>query len=154
MEHRGFSRLIDVVNIILERSRSRGDQASSDHAIISEDDCSVIADLLKALFNLSCGYEERNDLDEEEVSLLCKMAELLQILILIDSGNHVNKELVVGNCVNVLTSFKGEWMSALIGSIPKDFTPSDYKEIEYDGNNMNACQTLLHYLDYALEKVI
>ncbi len=144
--------------MILEQRRPDEEAAASSSTSgtstkLSDDEVAILANLLKALFNLSCGYEEKRIFDEEEEALLIKLAELVQILILVDVNHHNSKEVVVGNCINLLTNFKGEWTDPLIGPVPKDFVPDEFKEIEYDGSNMNACQTLLDYLNHALDKV-
>ena len=44
-------------------------------------------------------------------------------------------------------------MTPLMEPFDKEFVGSNVKEIEYDGKNMNAPQTLLDYLDHSLNQV-
>lgn len=45
-------------------------------------------------------------------------------------------------------------MTPLMEPFDKEFVGTNVKEIEYDGKNMNAPQTLLDYLDHSLNQVI
>ena len=44
-------------------------------------------------------------------------------------------------------------MTPLMEPFDKEFVGTNVKEIEYDGKNMNAPQTLLDYLDHSLNQV-
>ena len=57
------------------------------------------------------------------------------------------------NCVNLLTNYQGDWTNPLIEPFDKAFATADLQEVEYDGNNMNAPQILLDFLDHNLTKV-
>ena len=65
VEHRALSRLTDILNIILERTKESGQPN------FPEGELMVTLDVLKALFNLTC-YLDNHTCDEEENSLLGK----------------------------------------------------------------------------------
>ena len=135
IEHCGLSRLADT----LERLQSNG--------IASEKEVTAINDVLKALFNLTCGYEDKN-CDEEEVKLMERLSGLIRDLILLEVSNGENKFTLVGNCVNLLTNYNGAWTHALIeGNVKQNI-----EEIEYDGKNMNVIKIMVQYLDHSLSK--
>lgn len=146
VEHRALSRLTDILNIILERTKESGQSNFPEGELI------VSLDVLKALFNLTC-YLDNHTCDEEENSLLVKLCQIIQTLIITPVSTGDKKFELVGNCVNLLTNYKGEWTNPLIEPIDKEFVGNDLKEIEYDGSNMNAPQILLDYLDHNLNKI-
>jgi len=143
VEYRALSRLTNILENLLENAKNSSE--------LSEDEIVAICDILKALFNLTCGYEEK-ECDEEETSLLVKICKILQTLIIVKVSNHEKKTSIVSNCVNLLTNYQGEWTNPLIEPFDKAFATADLQEVEYDGNNMNAPQILLDFLDHNLTK--
>ena len=51
VEYRALSRLTNILENLLENAKTSSD--------LSEDEIVAICDILKALFNLTCGYEEK-----------------------------------------------------------------------------------------------
>jgi len=143
VEYRALSRLTNILENLLENAKNSSD--------LSEDEIIAICDILKALFNLTCGYEEK-ECDEEETSLLVKICKIIQTLIIVNVSNVDKKTNIVSNCVNLLTNYQGEWTYPMIEPIDKAFTTEDLQEVEYDGKNMNATQILLDFLDHNLTK--
>jgi len=143
VEYRALSRLTNILENLLENAKTSSD--------LSEDEIVAICDILKALFNLTCGYEEK-DCDEEETSLLVKICKIIQTLIIVKVSNVDRKTSIVSNCVNLLTNYQGEWTHPLIEPFDKAFATEDLQEVEYDGKNMNAPQILMDFLDHNLTK--
>ena len=104
-------------------------------------------DVLKALFNLTCGYEDK-DCDEEETLLMERLCGITRDLMLLEIPYGENRFSLVGNCVNLLTNFKGAWTSPLIEANIE----ANIEEIEYDGKNMNVTKIMIQYLDHSLSK--
>ena len=86
VEYRALSRLTNILENLLENAKNSSD--------LSEDEIVAICDILKALFNLTCGYEEK-ECDEEETSLLVKICKILQTLIIVKVSNHEKKTSIV-----------------------------------------------------------
>ena len=89
VEHRGLSRLTDVLNIILERAKK------SVNVSIPEEELLATLDVLKALFNLTCSFDNRK-CDEEENSLLIKLCHIVQTLLIIQLSTGDRKFDLVG----------------------------------------------------------
>ena len=134
VEHRGLSRLIDVIDRLKQEK-------------LDDNQLNAFNDVLKALFNLTCGYEEKV-CDEEETALMDRLACLIRDLILMEVDNGEKKFTLVGNCVNLLTNFQGKWTASLIDKIMEP----EQEMIEYDGKNMNTIQILIQYLDHSISK--
>ena len=134
VEHRGLSRLIDVIDRLKQEK-------------LDDNQLNAFNDVLKALFNLTCGYEEKV-CDEEETVLMERLACLIRDLILMEVDNGEKKFTLVGNCVNLLTNFQGKWTASLIDKIMEP----EQEMIEYDGKNMNTIQILIQYLDHSISK--
>ena len=86
VEYRALSRLTNILENLLENAKNCSE--------LSEDEIVAICDILKALFNLTCGYEEK-ECDEEETSLLVKICKILQTLIIVKVSNHEKKTSIV-----------------------------------------------------------
>ena len=86
VEYRALSRLTNILENLLENAKTSSD--------LSEDEIVAICDILKALFNLTCGYEEK-DCDEEETSLLVKICKIIQTLIIVKVSNVDRKTSIV-----------------------------------------------------------
>ena len=86
VEYRALSRLTNILENLLENAKNSSE--------LSEDEIVAICDILKALFNLTCGYEEK-ECDEEETSLLVKICKILQTLIIVKVSNHEKKTSIV-----------------------------------------------------------
>lgn len=137
VEHRGISRLTDVIDRLKAQENST-----------SDNELNAFNDVLKAMFNLTIGYEVKV-CDEEETVLMNRLSCLIRDLILMEVENGEKKFTLVGNCVNLLTNFQGTWTGSLIDKI----TTSDEQEmIEYDGKNMNTIQILIQYLEHSISK--
>jgi hypothetical protein len=92
VEHRALNRLIDVLELILEKTKAK---LMESLACLDDEEVSVIADVLKALFNLTCGYEDK-DCDEEEESLMRRLCEIVQSLIIVSLASNDQKFKLVG----------------------------------------------------------
>lgn len=180
VEYRGLSRLTDLLQMVLDMALDRtvtnlsaksiaessvGNNEGEDddekdknlHVELSEDDVLITLDVLKALFNITCGYDTKEAAscatgDEEEQSQLRQLARILHLLLNIGTTLPENKIMVVSNCVNLLTNYPWACTEPLIAPLNKDFSPSDLEEIEYDGACMNVPQTLVDFLDATLNK--
>ena len=86
VEYRALSRLTNILETILENAKNSSD--------LSEDEIVAICDILKALFNLTCGYEVK-ECDEEETSLLVKICKIIQTLIIVNVSNVDKKSNIV-----------------------------------------------------------
>ena len=86
VEYRALSRLTNILENLLENAKNSSD--------LSEDEIIAICDILKALFNLTCGYEEK-ECDEEETSLLVKICKIIQTLIIVNVSNVDKKTNIV-----------------------------------------------------------
>ena len=89
VEHRALSRLTDILNIILERTKESGQSNFPEGELI------VTLDVLKALFNLTC-YLDNHTCDEEENSLLVKLCQIIQTLIITPVSTGDKKFELVG----------------------------------------------------------
>lgn len=100
LDHRGLIRLTDVLDMMLEK-------AKESEAIVTEDEFLVLIDVLKALFNLTCGYDDRV-CDEEEASLMKRVAKIIQTLIMINLAYGENKYGLVGyaHCSKMALTFE------------------------------------------------
>ena len=134
VEHRGLSRLMDVIGRF-------------DGMTQLDNDLNAINDILRALFNLTCGFEDKV-CDEEETIGMEHLCGLTRDLISTTVENGEKKSTLVGNCVNLLTNFQGPWTGPLLEKSVK----AEEEEIEYDGKNMNTIYILVQYLDHSLSK--
>ena len=94
VEHRALSRLTDILNIILERTKESGQSNFPEGELI------VTLDVLKALFNLTC-YLDNHTCDEEENSLLVKLCQIIQTLIITPVSTGDKKFELVGWVLNL-----------------------------------------------------
>lgn len=145
IEHRALSRLTSTLENIMESAKAPSK--------LSEEESVCICDILKALFNLTCGFDEKQ-CDEEESSLMIRLSKTLQSLILLQMDNVEKKTNIVWNAVNLLSNYQGSWTAPLIEAFNKDFAADDEEDIEYDGKIMNAIHVLVNFLDHQLTKVI
>ena len=86
VEYRALSRLTNILETILENAKNSSD--------LSEDEIVAICDILKALFNLTSKYDEK-EIDEEETSLLVKICKIIQTLIIVNVSNVDKKTSIV-----------------------------------------------------------
>lgn len=93
VEHRAISRLTDILNVILHRSKKT--ESGIARTSFPEEELLVTLDILKALFNTLCIMENR-DQDEEETSLLLKLCQILQTFILVEISTGERKFDLVG----------------------------------------------------------
>ena len=95
VEHRALSRLTDILNIILERTKESG------QSNFPEGELMVTLDVLKALFNLTC-YLDNHTCDEEENSLLVRLCHIIQTLIISPVSTGDKKFELVGYVLLIL----------------------------------------------------
>ena len=86
MDHEALSRLSNILEKTLLTAKATP---------MSDDDVMLTCDILKALFNLTCGYDEKLDCDKEESDLLKRICKVLQSLILVKMSTAENKSNIV-----------------------------------------------------------
>ena len=86
VDHEALSRLSNILEKALLTAKATP---------MSDDDVMLTCDILKALFNLTCGYDERVDYDREESDLLKRICKVLQSLILVKMSTAENKSNIV-----------------------------------------------------------
>ncbi len=87
VEHQALSRLTASLELLLESAKVA-------ESALSDEQTGAMCDILKALFNLTCGYENKT-CDEEESAVFNHLGQLLQTLVIVDIPNVEQKTHIV-----------------------------------------------------------
>lgn len=160
LHHRGVSRLTDVLRLILTNAKDRSLSndatacASVTSPALTDEEVTVISDVLKVLFNLTIVGDELNQSrkDEEETSELLELAKLVNIFLTMATVTLAKKSSLVCNCINLLTNYPLDCLEPLRGPLNAEYVGvSEIQLIEFDGACMNAAWTILNYVSSILD---
>jgi len=137
--HDGLKTLRDALNDILD-NKSEMEEPS-----LNEEDCLVICEILKVVFNLTV------DSKPDETKDITLVSATLNRLLRINIPDFDSKLKVVNNCINVVTNMEGkvEAFKALV--TPSDILLPAEPDVLYEGVVVNTIQSFLDFLTHKID---
>lgn len=165
-ELHGITYLMEVLDLILKMSaendnelhtsRRRGNRPwsgrFSDVPCLTDNEVDLSCEVLKILFNLTIHVDKKN-LDEEEEAHFLRLVSILHDILVCPTYTKEKKEELHNHTVNLLTNMPPSCFEELLMPLNEGAVGGhDNKDIEYDGQNMEAIVVLLDFLDRRLDK--
>uniref|UniRef100_T1JDW5 LysM domain-containing protein n=1 Tax=Strigamia maritima TaxID=126957 RepID=T1JDW5_STRMM len=167
-ELHGLTYLMEVLDLILKTSAERNyDDARScnrsrsgrvhDVPYLNDEEADLACEVLKTLFSLTM-HVDKNNLDEvrvkkEEEAHFLRMVSILHDILICPTHTKEKREEVQNHTVNLLTNMPAVCYDELLTPLSDGAVGGyDNKDVEYDGQNMEAVVILLDFLDRRLDK--
>jgi len=140
--HEGLSTLREALEEIL------GAKYDMEEPSLDEEDCSIICEILKVVFNLTV------DSKTEETRDLTLLSGTLNRILRVKINNFDQKLKVVNNCINVITNMeaKVEAFKALVE--PSDILLPAEPDIIFEGIVVNIIQSFLDFLTHKIDNTL
>jgi len=140
--HQGLSTLREALEEIL------GAKYDMEEPSLDEEDCSIICEILKVVFNLTV------DSKTEETRDLTLLSGTLNRILRVKINNFDQKLKVVNNCINVITNMeaKVEAFKALVE--PSDILLPAEPDMTFEGIVVNTIQSFLDFLTHKIDNTL
>jgi len=140
--HEGLKTLRDALDDILNG------KTEMEEPSLTEDDCLVVCEILKVVFNLTV------DIKTDETKDLTLVSATLNRLLRINITDFDSKLKVVNNCINVVTNMEGnvEAFRALVK--PTDILLPAEPDLVYEGLVVNTIQSFLDFLTHKIDNTL
>jgi len=136
--HEGVKLLCTTIDDIIKEKSSKDEQS------LGEEECSLICEILKVIFNLTLNSKVEDT--EELVQVAMTLNKTLRTAI----GNFDSKLKVVNNCINVITNMEGK-SDAFKELLKPVEMPTAEKDIMYEQIIVNNVQTFLDFLTFKID---
>uniref|UniRef100_A0A224YZ65 Signaling protein ric 8/synembryn regulates neurotransmitter secretion n=1 Tax=Rhipicephalus zambeziensis TaxID=60191 RepID=A0A224YZ65_9ACAR len=123
-----------------------GDDPGGATPVLSTEDASLAAEVLKVLYNLTCSLDKFHVEEEEEVHFE-RLVGLLHDLLLCDVASAEAKDQLHGQVVHLLSSVPRSCYAELL----TEANPGE--EGSFEGYNVEAVAALVAYLEHRLDEV-
>ncbi|CAN7998972.1 unnamed protein product, partial [Ixodes hexagonus] len=138
------------------RGRTRAPEPSSDTdlgtaPLLDADEAALASEVLKVLYNLTCGVDKFH-VDEEEEVHFQRLVGILHDLLLCDVADPESKDQLCGQVVHLLSNMPRSTYEELLTEVIAGSAPMDPPEEQFEGFNTEAVSTLLGYLERRLKE--
>ncbi|KAL3189908.1 hypothetical protein MRX96_020250 [Rhipicephalus microplus] len=123
-----------------------GDDSIGTTPVLSAEDASLAAEVLKVLYNLTCGLDKFHVEEEDEVHFE-RLVGLLHDLLLCDVTSAEAKDQLHGQVVHLLSSVPRPFYAELL----TEANPGE--ECSFEGYNVDSVAALVAYLERRLDEV-
>lgn len=155
-ELHGLTYLMEALDLIIKTSKNHdsGDNRVTDTDVpLADSEVDLACEILKVLFNLTVHVDKTN-LDEEEEAHFMRMVSILHDLLICKTESNEKREELISHTVNLLTNMPPTCYDELLTPLNEgDLGDLENKEIECEGQNMEAIVALMEFLEIRLDKV-
>jgi len=142
--HEGLKVLREALEDILS------EKSEMEEPYLAEEDCSVICEILKVVFNLT--VETKTD---ETKDLILVAATLNRVLRINTNTKDFDLQLkVVNNCINVITNMEGKVDAFKALLEPSDILLPAEPDVRYEGSVINTIQSFLDFLTHKIDNTL
>lgn len=138
------------------RGRTRAPEQSSDAdlgtaPLLDADEAALASEVLKVLYNLTCGVDKFH-VDEEEEVHFQRLVGILHDLLLCDVADPESKDQLCGQVVHLLSNMPRSTYEELLTEVIPGSAPMDPPEEQFEGFSTEAVSALVGYLERRLKE--